>query len=97
MLLSQTPPDQAIVLADRLRQRIAQTSINRLEQGCKVTVSIGVAGLRPGMTTDDLINEADQAHYRAKQAGKNRVVGPEPLPQTEKTSNPVRKFHPRPR
>jgi diguanylate cyclase (GGDEF)-like protein len=97
MLLSQTPPDQAIVLAERLRQRIAKSSINRLEQRCKVTVSIGVAGLEPEMSAEDLIKAADEAHYRAKQAGKNRVVGPEPLPQTEKTANPARKFQPRPR
>jgi diguanylate cyclase (GGDEF)-like protein len=89
MLLSQTPPDQAMVLAERLRQRIAQSSINRLEQRCKVTVSIGVAGLRPEMTTEDLIKEADEAHYRAKQAGKNRVVGPEPVSQSDKTTNPT--------
>ncbi|MDO9531152.1 MAG: diguanylate cyclase [Deltaproteobacteria bacterium] len=97
MLLSQTPPDQAIVLAERLRQRIAKSSMNRLEQRCKVTVSIGVAGLGPEMSTDDLIKAADEAHYRAKQAGKNRVVGPEPLPQAEKTSKPARKLQPRPR
>ena len=97
MLLSQTPPDQAMVLAERLRQRIAQSSMNRQEQRCKVTVSIGVAGLRPEMSTEDLIKEADEAHYRAKQAGKNRVVGPEPLPQSEKTANPARGPQPRPR
>ena len=97
MLLSQTPPDQAMVLAERLRHRIAHSSMNRLEQRCKVTVSIGVAGLRPEMNTEDLIKEADEAHYRAKQAGKNRVVGPEPLPQTEKTANPGRGPQPRPR
>ncbi len=90
MLLSQTPPDQAMVLAERLRQRIAQSSMNRLEQRFKVTVSIGVAGLGPEMSTEDLIKEADEAHYRAKQAGKNRVVGPEPLPHAEKTANPAR-------
>ncbi|MDP1761017.1 MAG: GGDEF domain-containing protein, partial [Deltaproteobacteria bacterium] len=97
MLLSQTPPDQAMVLAERLRQRIAQSSMNRLELRCKVTVSIGVAGLEPEMSTEDLIKKADEAHYRAKQAGKNRVAGPEPLPQSEKTANPARALQPRPR
>jgi diguanylate cyclase (GGDEF)-like protein len=97
MLLSQTPPAQAMVLAERLRQSIVQSSMNRLEQRCKITVSIGVAGLGPEMGTDDLIKAADEAHYRAKQAGKNRVVGPEPLPQSEKTANPSREFQPRPR
>ena len=42
------------------------------------TVSIGVAGLGPEMSTEDLVKAADDAHYRAKQAGKNRVAGPEP-------------------
>jgi diguanylate cyclase (GGDEF)-like protein len=97
MLLSQTPPDQALVLAERLRQRIAKSSLSRMEPGCKITVSIGVAGLRPEMSTDDLIKEADAAHYRAKQAGKNRVRGPEPLPQAEKTATPHRTLQPHPR
>jgi len=90
MLLSQTPQDQAMVLAERLRQHIAQSSMNRQEQALKVTVSIGVAGLRPEMSTEDLVKEADDAHYRAKQAGKNRVAGPEPSPLPEKTANPAR-------
>jgi diguanylate cyclase (GGDEF)-like protein len=95
MLLSQTPPDQAIVLAERLRQYIVQSSMNRLEQRLQVTVSIGVAGLGPGMSTEDLIKEADAAHYRAKQAGKNRVAGPEPPPLSEKNAGPPREPQPR--
>jgi diguanylate cyclase (GGDEF)-like protein len=71
--------------------------MNRLEHRCQVTVSIGVAGLEPEMSTEDLIKAADKAHYRAKQAGKNRVVGPELFPQSEKTANPARGPQPRPR
>jgi diguanylate cyclase (GGDEF)-like protein len=95
MLLSQTPPDQAMVLAERLRHRIAQSSMNRLEQRLRVTVSIGVAGLGPEMSTEDLIKAADEAHYRAKQAGKNRVAGPEPFPLPEKNVAPPREPQPR--
>jgi diguanylate cyclase (GGDEF)-like protein len=97
MLLSQTPPDQAMVLAERLRQRVVQSSMNRLEQRCKVTVSIGVAGLRPEMSTEDLIKAADEALYRAKQAGKNQVISWEPLPQSEKIATPARGPQPRTR
>jgi diguanylate cyclase (GGDEF)-like protein len=95
VLLSQTPPDQAMVLAERLRQGIARSAMNRQEQRCKVTVSIGVAGLKPEMSTEDLIKEADTAHYQAKQAGKNRVAGPEPLPPPQINAGPSR--GPRPR
>jgi two-component system cell cycle response regulator len=95
MLLSQTPPDQAIVLAERLRHRIAQSSMNRLEQRLQVTVSIGVAGLETEMSAEDLIKDADEAHYRAKQAGKNRVAGPEPFPLPEKNAHPPQGPQPR--
>ncbi len=88
MLLSQTAPDQAMVLAERLRQKIAQSSMNRLEQRLTITASIGVAGLGPEMGMEDLIRAADEAHYRAKQAGKNRVAGPEPLHRPEKNPGP---------
>jgi diguanylate cyclase (GGDEF)-like protein len=95
MLLSQTPPDQAMVLAERLRQRIAQSSMNRLGQAVKVTVSIGVAGLGPETSMEGLIKEADAAHYRAKQAGKNRVAGPEPFPLPEQHAGPPPEPRPR--
>jgi diguanylate cyclase (GGDEF)-like protein len=86
MLLSQTPSDQAMVLAERLRQGIAQSYMNRLKPKVNITVSIGVAGLGPEMSPEDLIKAADEAHYRAKQAGKNRVAGPEPSPLPEKNA-----------
>ena len=53
-------------IAERLRERIAQ-------QLHPVTVSIGVAGLTPECSFQDLIQRSDQALYRAKADGKNRV------------------------
>jgi two-component system cell cycle response regulator len=94
VLLSQTPADQAMVVAERLRGHIAQSPINPLPQDMEVTVSIGVAGLEPGMRTEGLIKAADDAHYRAKQAGKNRVSGPEPFPLPEKTAKSRRNPQP---
>lgn len=38
-----------------------------------VTVSIGVAESRPKISVDEVIEEADQALYRAKQEGRNRI------------------------
>ncbi len=42
-------------------------------QGFKLTVSIGLTALEHGDSMQDLINRADQALYRAKSDGRNRV------------------------
>ncbi len=39
----------------------------------RVTVSIGVAGHRPGETAEALLKRADTALYRAKSGGRNKV------------------------
>jgi diguanylate cyclase (GGDEF)-like protein len=42
----------------------------------QVTVSVGVAALNDNIQTlEELIEAADEAMYRAKRAGKNRVAG----------------------
>jgi diguanylate cyclase (GGDEF)-like protein len=86
MLLSQTPPEQAVALAERLRRLIAGTTVNPVVPDLKVTVSIGVAGLKPGMSMEDLLKAADDAHYQAKRAGKNRTWGPEGFGLAEETA-----------
>jgi two-component system cell cycle response regulator len=89
VLLSQTSLEQAMVLAERLRQLTVESSMNPLDHGLKATVSIGVSELEPGMSAEELLKAADQAHYRAKEAGKNRVAGSRPSPLIEKpASNP---------
>ena len=54
----------ALRLAEDLRASIGEAG---------ATVSIGVAGLRDGMTPADLVREADDAMYAAKAAGRDRV------------------------
>jgi diguanylate cyclase (GGDEF)-like protein len=43
------------------------------DETLSVTISIGVAAPRPGMKPGEVIKAADEALYRAKQAGRNRV------------------------
>lgn len=76
-LLPKTQVDQAMQLAERLRQKISQMTIPLPEQDVQFTVSIGVAGLLPEMDGEALVDAADAAMYRAKKAGKNQVCGPE--------------------
>ena len=56
-------------VADRLRQLVEVPADG--EPSC--TVSVGVAHVQAGETFDALVRRADQALFRAKQAGRNRV------------------------
>jgi two-component system cell cycle response regulator len=72
--------EEAMSVAERLRQlvEVAQTRWESNGQsvpvGITVTVSIGVAQLGEDETERDLFEAADQAVYRAKKSGRNRVV-----------------------
>jgi diguanylate cyclase (GGDEF)-like protein len=76
-LLPQTSWNQAHRLAERLREGIAATPIPLGQGEIHITVSIGVSCLTPQLSSEDLLKAADAALYRAKQAGRNLVCGPE--------------------
>ncbi|WP_051287333.1 GGDEF domain-containing protein [Paenibacillus taiwanensis] len=52
---------------------IAESIRSRIEAEAGVTISIGYSVLRPKMSIDQLVKEADEAMYYSKQNGKNRV------------------------
>ncbi len=62
-------------MAERMRRLVEQTAITFGDKQLRATVSIGVATfpLVPAKTPADLVEAADQALYRAKHAGRNRV------------------------
>jgi len=76
VLLPETTGQEAMVPAERFRQRIADSWFPLLPGGqpVSVTVSVGIAGYRYGDTIDDVIRHADLAMYAAKNGGRNRVV-----------------------
>ena len=60
--------------ASRIRTRFAKLPFTpRPAKAVHLTISIGAAVLIPGETGEHLIFRADQALYRAKQTGRNRV------------------------
>jgi diguanylate cyclase (GGDEF)-like protein len=64
------------LVARRLRIAIERLSIESPKGLLHVTASFGVAAFvgQPGVTPETLIKSADQALYRAKAEGRNRVV-----------------------
>ena len=59
---------------DRLCTTVAGAKMETRSGVLSITVSIGAAIARSGDTVDDLVAAADAALYRAKAAGRNRVV-----------------------
>src|SRR5213075_2236337 len=78
ILLPETPPEQAMEIAERIRRAVAQRTfdVETSSEPIRATVSIGVAGFpKDGIDANELIHQADLAVYRAKLQGRNRVLG----------------------
>ena len=82
VMLIECPIATAPIVAERIRQRVAETELG---EG-KLTVSIGLAEYpEGGDSPEELIASADAAMYQAKSSGRNQVVvasaTPEPPPE----------------
>ena len=78
ILLPETPPDQALEIAERIRRAVAEREfeVETAAEPVRATVSIGVAAFpKDGSDANELIHQADLAVYRAKLQGRNRVLG----------------------
>jgi len=67
----------AEAIAEKLRKAVEKEAFSTAAGPIPCTLSLGFALFRPGegMTLQELVDRADQALYRAKAAGRNRVVG----------------------
>ncbi len=74
MLLPGTALDEAAPFAQLLCETIAGKPFDRVGT---LTTSLGLAQWIPGETAADLLERADQALYRAKTQGRNRVCNAE--------------------
>jgi diguanylate cyclase (GGDEF)-like protein len=86
-LLPSTSKEDAIVTAERIRQRVSELIIStKTNEGAAVdikrqTASIGVAAYPlDGASIEEVMSSADAAVYAAKHGGRNRVVGSVALP-----------------
>ncbi|SFM86083.1 GGDEF domain-containing protein [Thermodesulforhabdus norvegica] len=69
IILPHTPISRALSCMERCRSDIEGS----LFEGLRITVSFGIAALRPEDDLDSLLSRADKALYEAKNRGRNRV------------------------
>ncbi len=74
VVLIGTPVQEAEALLNELRERFARIRFSAGEVEFSCTFSVGLAGLTAHAELNELVEAADRALYRAKQAGRNRVV-----------------------
>ena len=78
MILSNTDKQEAIQIAEKIRQKIEHHPITHINNDAyEITISIGIASMLPSKEyeKDLLIELADRSLYEAKRRGRNKVVG----------------------
>jgi diguanylate cyclase len=71
ILLPATALEQAVQVAESVREAVARVVVSRNNQQIAVTVSGGLATIEPNERVETLIQRADSALYAAKAAGRN--------------------------
>ena len=68
--------EMGVQVAERIRQAVEGAAVPEAIGGMgeRITVSLGVASMRPAYELDDLVRAADEFLYQAKRAGRNQVV-----------------------
>lgn len=74
LVLPSTTADEAEVVAERIRACQEQATVTIGEVAIHTTVTIGIAMLEAGDSFEHLVTKADEAMYRGKACGRNKVV-----------------------
>ncbi|RLB74610.1 MAG: hypothetical protein DRH03_00625 [Deltaproteobacteria bacterium] len=75
LILPHTSYEQALDVTERIRRKVEESRFTYKSKPFSVTISIGVGTLRAEDTLETYVERVDQALYRAKNSGRNRVVG----------------------
>ena len=73
-ILPDTRLGQAVKVAERIRRAVCASPVETHAGAVEVTVSAGIAPLKPDDNPKSLLRRADRALYAAKRAGRNKVV-----------------------
>ena len=77
IIMPETSLKKASEIAEKIRASLESSRLkkkNSKESIGKITVSIGISILKPADTVEDFIMRADDALYKAKGSGRNRVI-----------------------
>jgi diguanylate cyclase len=77
IVLPNTVLRSAVTVAEHIRRAVMNKELMKRSTGehlGRVTISIGIAALRPNDTPQSLIERADICLYAAKRSGRNRVI-----------------------
>jgi diguanylate cyclase len=77
VLLPGTPVEGARQLAESIRSMVEKVRIKRGSDdwsAAKISISLGVAGFKPGESAAEFVARADVALYSSKNSGRNRVT-----------------------
>ncbi|WP_136418997.1 GGDEF domain-containing protein [Herbaspirillum sp. ST 5-3] len=74
LLLTGSGVDSAAAFVERIRQGVEELQFPGIPREARVTISIGVAEYEGSETIGQTLSRADEALYRAKHEGRNRVV-----------------------
>jgi diguanylate cyclase (GGDEF)-like protein len=82
IVLPETDQEGALLVAERMRERIAATPVNFAGCGINITASFGSVTLIPTLKEnarimEQVLNVADTCLYQAKNSGRNQVVSAE--------------------
>ncbi|HOW98214.1 MAG TPA: diguanylate cyclase [Kiritimatiellia bacterium] len=93
VVLPLADPAETQAVATRILESVRDHRFCAGRQDLRITISVGSACGRPepGSTPDELLIEADQALYRAKQGGRNCAVFWEPRPPSAEARTPASK------
>jgi len=89
VILTETDKNQAVIVAEKMRSAIEEHEFpdEKAQPLGDITVSIGVSSYpNDAVEIDDLLKKADDALYRAKGEGKNRVCAADVLYSKKLTS-----------
>ncbi len=77
VVMPETELETALEIAEQIRDTLSKSQLKQKDTGLsigKVTVSIGVAVFKADDDIESFVGRADNALYRAKEKGRNRVV-----------------------